>query len=372
MNIFFFSISVKMKVCLVISLLVIVVQSAPATTPKLTSKLKAPSSTQSSEDIVASIEKIQNKFKIRSTEATRPTAETDSDDKETSEAREDRKRKEKMFNFYGFYPPQFAVPTATAYPSVFPAMSNYYPMDLSTFSPFYNYDPNNYYDNDNYSENDDQEENNEVDNNSNNNNNFDYEEDIFSRANNRRRPGNANGGRNSPIFYIRLPPTPYMFVPGMGYISNPPTITPLPTAIPTPLSTMNPYLGNPYATIPTANPYLQQANPFINLPLNFLSNGKPMNVYQYQNQNRPFQQYQPTQITPTRLPQNQYGSHMPPIRQRPYRPNKNPNYSHPDSKITTLKGPFLFNGRPEEIYLLQNLQSTPYNAIYSNPLQSFY
>jgi hypothetical protein len=36
--------------------------------------------------------------------------------------------------------------------------------------------------------------------------------------------------------------------------------------------------------------------------------------------------------------------------------------------VTNLKGPFLFNGRPEEIFVLQNSYNPrPYDPLYSDP-----
>lgn len=139
----------------------------------------------------------------------------------------------------------------------------------------------------------------------------DYEEeDLMSRAN-RRKPSNRE---NSPIFYVRLPPTPYMYVPGMGYISQPPTIRPMAFAPP-----------------PMPPPVV---NPFINVPVNFLSNGKPTNVYEW-----PGSHYRPTH------------------QQRPQSARPHKNSFLPDSKITHLKGPYVFNGRPEDIFVLP--QSAP-------------
>lgn len=147
------------------------------------------------------------------------------------------------------------------------------------------------------------------------------EEDLMSRAN-RRKPSN----RDSPIFYVRLPPTPYMYVPGMGYISQPPTIRPMAIAPPMPPPVVN---------------------PFINVPVNFIANGKPTNVYEWPN------------TAQMNFGQPQYPSYVPsrPTHQRPqsYRPHK-PSYLG-DSKITHLKGPYVFNGRPEDIYVLP--QSAP-------------
>jgi len=163
------------------------------------------------------------------------------------------------------------------------------------------------------------------------------DEDIMSRqspSGHRRRPV-SGGYKNSPIYYIRLPPTPYMFVPGLGYISQPPSYQPMAPA-PQPIS------------------------PFYNLPLEFLSNGKPSNIYQW---GSPATQFAPQ--NPYAEPQApQYGGY-PSYQQRPQRPYQRPvNPYVQESKVTNLKGPFLFNGRPEEIFVLQNSFSSP---IYADP-----
>ncbi|XP_037027492.1 uncharacterized protein LOC119068135 [Bradysia coprophila] len=157
-------------------------------------------------------------------------------------------------------------------------------------------------------------------------------DEMMARAN-RRRP---NGNENSPIYYIRLPPTPYMFVPGMGYISQPPTIQPL-----------SPQYSMPQQQVPV--------NPFLNVPVNFLSNGKPTNVYQWNNNPAFGPQY------PSYLPTRPH--HRPGYRPKPY--------LH-DSKITHLKGPYVFNGRPEDIYVLPNdpYQQSPYRPHYSSNFNS--
>lgn len=216
-------------------------------------------------------------------------------------------------------------------------------------------------------------------------NNID-EDDLMSRAN-RRKP--SSNQQNSPIFYIRLPPTPYMFVPGMGYISQPPRIQPI------------------AAQFPIA-PQLQSVpmNPFLNVPVNFISNGKPNSVYQWGGSNTGSDTISggsQTGLNGGFGPQ--YPSYLPSRPQRPsYRPSKP--YLQ-DSKITHLKGPYVFNGRPEDIFVLPNSPynvpfnpqyntaygnsaapvysnpgynnmgySTPYNAayssIYSDQLQNFY
>ncbi|CRK94924.1 CLUMA_CG008415, isoform A [Clunio marinus] len=58
------------------------------------------------------------------------------------------------------------------------------------------------------------------------------------------------------------------------------------------------------------------------------------------------------------------------IPQRPYNTQRPVNPFIQESKVTNLKGPFLFNGRPEEIFLLQNT----FNPLYTNPrfMNNFY
>lgn len=164
------------------------------------------------------------------------------------------------------------------------------------------------------------------------------DDEIMSRMNpggNRRRPA-AGSYKNSPIYYIRLPPTPYMFVPGLGYISQPPSFAPM-TPVPQPIS------------------------PFYNLPLEFLSNGKPTNIYQW---GSPASQFAPQ----SQFVQPQFDPY-PSYHQRPQRPHYSQRPLSPvnpfveESKVTNLKGPYLFNGRPEEIFLLRN----SFNPIYSDP-----
>lgn len=264
-------------------------------------------------------------------------------------------RQNKMFGFYG-YLPAFA-PIPAYYPTLPP------PDYFSDYS-YYGYN--------------------------------DEDEDVMSRgAGTKKRPGGGQF-KNSPIYYIRLPPTPYMFVPGVGYISQPPTYQPM-TPIMPPVVPAIPAMQGP-------------ASPFYNLPLNFMANGKPTNIYQWQGN---------PQLPPSAMPGNQYGMQMPnqfamqspsqfgmpqpsygpqvgpqqmpsPPQQaqrphKPYRPYPRPpqNTYMQDSKVTHLKGPYLFNGRPEDIYLLSNFQNlqNPYNAGYYpdpysynnyNPYNSYY
>lgn len=155
---------------------------------------------------------------------------------------------------------------------------------------------------------------------------------------------------NSPIFYIRLPPTPYMFVPGLGYVSQPPS------------------LGPPMSPMMQQGMPPQVADPFINLPLDFVSNGKPTGVYQWSGAPA-YPQYPQAPVDP-------YGfGAQPMMPQRPsynvpsYQPKPRPKPAQSNSKVTNLKGQYMFNGKPgDNVYVLRDT----YNSIYSDALQNFY
>lgn len=124
---------------------------------------------------------------------------------------------------------------------------------------------------------------------------------------------------DSPTYYIRLPPNPYVFVPGVGYISRPPTLT-------------EPEVLNTIEETKLEKPTEQEVLPssFIHMPIDFVSNGKPTSVYQLPN---------------------------------------DPTKPKPESAILTLnKGPYVFNGKPTDIYVLRN----SYNSIYADALTHFY
>ncbi|KAK0168031.1 hypothetical protein PV327_001872 [Microctonus hyperodae] len=113
--------------------------------------------------------------------------------------------------------------------------------------------------------------------------------------------GHRKKQQESNVYYVRLPPTPYYFVPGLGYISNPPTYS---------TSSLRPQNSQSI--------YSQHINSFINLPIDFVSNGKPTSVYQWENNNR--------------------------------KSGKRPN-----TLINKLKkGPYEFNGKPTSLYLLSS------------------
>lgn len=136
----------------------------------------------------------------------------------------------------------------------------------------------------------------------------------------------ASPAFNSPIYYIRLPPQPYMFVPGLGYVSQP---------APSPV---------------------QQ---FLNLPVSFVSNGKPASIYQWSSGLQSAFTGSGDDLSLPPPPPSHHRPMRPPIKQ-PAKPT--------DSTIHRLPGQFPFNGKPEDIFVLRD----SYNSLYSDALQNFY
>ncbi|XP_028129460.1 uncharacterized protein LOC114325569 [Diabrotica virgifera virgifera] len=125
---------------------------------------------------------------------------------------------------------------------------------------------------------------------------------------------------NSPIYYIRIPPQPYMFVSGLGYVSQ---------------------------------PVAPQMSQFLNVPVSFVSNGKPNAIYQWSGNFGGFPTPAPTQFP------------IPAYTPKPQKTTKKP---LADSPIHKLPGSFAFNGKPEDIYVLRD----SYNSLYNDVLQNVY
>lgn len=305
----------------------------------------------STESLAASISEVQKKFgaatadkriidsSVRLSEPTdQKLNETDdTDDKSTpkdddSSKTKGKNRNDKMLDFFRYFAQAAAPAPAPSYPMPYvPYYNPYYqqPYMSALYSPYY---PGSIMDAAQNTEEYDEEYQDSTN---------DVEGDDDGSRANKRRPGTS---KNSPIFYIRLPPTPYMYIPGMGYISQPPTIQPLTPQYP--------------------------VNPFINLPITYLSNAKPTGVFPWNQQ------------TPSNFGSPQFPSYLPARPQKPYRPKPQLASASPpaplttpqDSKITHL-GSYLFNGRPESIYLMPpyhnpyatNPYATPYGL---NPYQA--
>lgn len=122
---------------------------------------------------------------------------------------------------------------------------------------------------------------------------------------NQERAASRKKYQDSDIFFIRLPPTPYAYVPGIGYISQPPTFTS------NPFKTSRPS-KRPEVSYPAQKPQV----PFIRPPVDFVSNGKPTSVYHW-------------------------------------RPTKNHADKRDSSVIKLNKGPYVFNGKPNRVHLMK-------------------
>ncbi|XP_067618060.1 mediator of RNA polymerase II transcription subunit 13 [Eurosta solidaginis] len=168
--------------------------------------------------------------------------------------------------------------------------------------------------------------------------------------------------RNSQIYFMRLAPMPYsMFMPGgLGFAAM-------------------------QGSLPVAdsyNPLSSAISPILNIPMNFMANGKPTNIYQIGgtpndfanplqfNNFKPFGLRPPTAFSP---PFSLNGTPMPGASNvgvsfsshGSYGPTTAPqsdSSQQQDSKLTLLKRPFFFNGRPDEIYTLPN----NFNSIYGS------
>ncbi|XP_065358190.1 uncharacterized protein LOC135952258 [Calliphora vicina] len=213
----------------------------------------------------------------------------------------------------------------------------------------------------------------------------DYEDSMSRGAGSSRRPVSAQHSssypRNSPIYYVRLPPTPYMFLPSLGLGNSPASMSGYPTML-------------PYQSLPSFPSF----SSVFNVPINFLANGKPSNIYQMSAPPSDIQN--PLQFAnipssfntrpPPPPPPNAYrpaaSSHNYFNTQPPSLSSSSGNYgsypgssissssppssppptttssSHQDSKLTALKRPYYFNGRPEDIYILPN----NFNPLYSS------
>lgn len=166
------------------------------------------------------------------------------------------------------------------------------------------------------------------------NNKFDTEE---------RRTDSSNF-EESNIFYIRLPPTPYMFVPGLGYISQPPTYS---TTNLQPLVQAYKRPGRPKPA------YQQSVNrPFIKLPIDFVSNGKPTSVYHWQKKTNK----KPTDTPITNLDSlsADFVTNGKPTAIYQWQANAKPTNKPDHDFVHKLdKGPYEFNGKPTSFFLLK-------------------
>lgn len=159
----------------------------------------------------------------------------------------------------------------------------------------------------------------------------------------------------SDIFYIRLPPIPYMFVPGLGYISQSPTYS---SASLKPQIPLVPQLVQLQHVRPVRpQPASQQTvNPFIKLPIDFISNGKPTSVYQWQK--KPGKKPTDSPITNLDNLSADFVNNGKPTSIYQWQANLKP-VKRPDDSLNSLDmGPYTFNGKLTSVYLLESDDST--------------
>lgn len=177
----------------------------------------------------------------------------------------------------------------------------------------------------------------------------DYNDDSEVTAKNR---SPEKKYQESDIFYIRLPPTPYTFVPGFGYISQPPTYSTASLKPQIPLVTQ--LLHLPYVR-PVGQPQ-QTINPFIKLPIDFVSNGKPISVYQWQK--KPNKKPADSPITNLDNLSADFVSNGKPTSIYQWQANHKPIKRPGDSLNNLNMEPYTFNGKLTSLYLLGSDGST--------------
>lgn len=179
----------------------------------------------------------------------------------------------------------------------------------------------------------------------------DYNDDSEAAAKDRLPGEFQKRYQESNIFYIRLPPTPYTFVPGLGYISQPPTYST--TSLKPQIPLVTELFQLPYVRpVGRPQPVPQQTiNPFIKVPIDFVSNGKPISVYQWQKK--------PTNKKPTDSPitnldnlSADFVSNGKPTSIYQWQANHKP-AKRPDDSLNNLDmEPYTFNGKLTSLYLL--------------------
>ncbi|XP_071516002.1 uncharacterized protein [Panulirus ornatus] len=133
---------------------------------------------------------------------------------------------------------------------------------------------------------------------------------------------------NSPIYYIRLPPAPYVYMPGLGYVS------------------------------PNTNNFN-----FLRPDVNFISNGKPSSIFHFKAPAVATTTSKTTTTTTTTTPAPTTTT-MTSKPHKPY-PPKTP------SPITWLPGSWVFNGRPSNLFIFHSPHNpSPFDKLhqtYSKP-----
>ncbi|XP_017892154.1 uncharacterized protein LOC108632236 [Ceratina calcarata] len=144
---------------------------------------------------------------------------------------------------------------------------------------------------------------------------------------------------DSNIFYVRLPPTPYMFVPGLGYISQPPKYS---------TSSLRPQFGIYAKPKPSGTDKQTVQKPFIKVPIDFVSNGKPTSVYQWQKKKNK----KPADSPITNLDGLSADFNGKPSTIYQWQGAVKPVKKTDDLVNILDKGPYYFSGKPTSVYVL--------------------
>lgn len=159
--------------------------------------------------------------------------------------------------------------------------------------------------------------------------------------------------QESDIFYVRLPPIPYMFVPGLGYISQS-TYSDASLKPQIPLVSQLVQLHQQLHVRPMRPQ--QTVNPFIKLPIDFVSNGKPTSVYQWQK--KPSKKPTDSPIMNLDNLSADFVNNGKPTSIYQWQANLKP-VKRPDDSLNNLDmGPYTFNGKLTSMYLLKSDDST--------------
>ncbi|XP_018310222.1 uncharacterized protein [Mycetomoellerius zeteki] len=184
---------------------------------------------------------------------------------------------------------------------------------------------------------------------------IDYNDNSELTAKDRSSSESDKRYQESDIFYIRLPPIPYMFVPGIGYISQPPTYSSasLKPQIPLVSQLIQLHHVRPVRPQPASQ---QTVNSFIKLPIDFISNGKPTSVYQWQK--KPGKKPTDSPITNLDNLSADFVNNGKPTSIYQWQANLRP-VKRPDNSLNSLDmGPYTFNGKLTSVYLLESNDST--------------
>jgi len=182
-----------------------------------------------------------------------------------------------------------------------------------------------------------------------------------------RSSGASKRYQESDIFYIRLPPIPYMFVPGLGYISQSPTysgasLKPQIPFVPQVVQLHHQLHVRPVRPQPASQ---QTVNPFIKLPIDFISNGKPTSVYQWQK--KPGKKPADSPITNLDNLSADFVNNGKPTSIYQWQANLKP-VKRPDDSLNNLDmGPYTFNGKLTSMYLLESDDSTSMHQSIRHP-----